>query len=153
MAFPERSACDLALPDRYLRDGAELGAEFSAYRLDLALGALLQDFDRNGGSPPPGRKSGRSPPRGTEQSWTVQVLCPSRYFKELCTHDISIPTYPIGYDAGCAALLLRFGQRMRDCCSDSGRPGGVFKPLKKIGQPGGRVLLTLFALPLLQNRR
>ncbi|MBY5399129.1 hypothetical protein HFN01_30390 [Rhizobium leguminosarum] len=43
------------LPDRYLRDGAELGAEFSAYRLDLALGALLQDLDRSAVSPPPGR--------------------------------------------------------------------------------------------------
>ncbi|MGO8055484.1 MULTISPECIES: hypothetical protein [Rhizobium] len=43
------------MPDRYLRDGAELGAEFSAYRLDLALGALLQDLDRSAVSPPPGR--------------------------------------------------------------------------------------------------
>ncbi|MGO6970871.1 hypothetical protein AB9F43_32625 [Rhizobium leguminosarum] len=40
------------MPDRYLRDGAELGAEFSAYRLDLALGALLQDLDRSAVSPP-----------------------------------------------------------------------------------------------------
>ncbi|WP_205930491.1 hypothetical protein [Rhizobium leguminosarum] len=30
-----------------MRDGAELGAEFSAYRLDLALGALQQDLDRS----------------------------------------------------------------------------------------------------------
>ncbi|WP_206683606.1 hypothetical protein [Rhizobium changzhiense] len=89
--------------DRYSKDGAELGAEFAAYRLDLALGALLQDLDRNGVSPPQAENQDGSPPRGAEQSRTVQVLCPSRYFKELCTHDISIPTYPIGYDAGCAA--------------------------------------------------
>ncbi|NKM61674.1 hypothetical protein GFL58_11665 [Rhizobium leguminosarum bv. viciae] len=40
------------LLDRYLRDGAELGAEFSAYRLDLALGALQQDLDRSAVSLP-----------------------------------------------------------------------------------------------------
>lgn len=57
--FPKGLLAIWHLPDRYLRDGAELGAEFSAYRLDLALGALLQDLDRNGVSPPPGRKSGR----------------------------------------------------------------------------------------------
>ncbi|ANP91939.1 hypothetical protein BA011_39625 (plasmid) [Rhizobium leguminosarum] len=42
------------------------------------------------------------------------------YFKGLCTLDISIPTYPIGYDAGCAALLSRFGRRMGIATSDSG---------------------------------
>ncbi|MBY3133842.1 hypothetical protein [Rhizobium laguerreae] len=99
-----------------MRDGAELGAEFSAYRLDLALGALQQDLDRSAVSPPPGRYQDGSLPRGKKQPLTVQVLCPLRtYFKELCTLDISIPTYPIGYDAGCAALFLRFGRRMRDC--------------------------------------
>ncbi|NNU50961.1 hypothetical protein G9X68_28200 [Rhizobium sp. WYCCWR 11279] len=104
MAFPERVCLRFwYLLDRYSKDGAELGAEFAAYRLDLALGALLQDLDRNGVSPPQAENQDGSPPRGAEQSRTVQVLCPSRYFKELCTHDISIPTYPIGYDAGCAA--------------------------------------------------
>ncbi|MBY3210064.1 hypothetical protein [Rhizobium laguerreae] len=97
--------------DRYLRDGAELGAEFSAYRLDLALGALPQDLDRSAVSPPPGRYRTVLCRAVLKQPLTVQVLCPLRtYFKELCTLDISIPTYPIGYDAGCAALPLRFGQ-------------------------------------------
>ncbi|NKK65147.1 hypothetical protein GFL39_16570 [Rhizobium leguminosarum bv. viciae] len=76
-------------------DCAELGAEFSAYRLDLALGALLQDLDRSGLSLPQADNQDGSPPRGTEQPLTVQVLCPLRtYFKQLCTLDISLPKYP-----------------------------------------------------------
>lgn len=39
----------------YARENArELKAEFSAYCLDLALGALLQDLDRSGVPLPPG---------------------------------------------------------------------------------------------------
>ncbi|MBY5706436.1 hypothetical protein HFO38_27585 [Rhizobium leguminosarum] len=112
MAFPERvclrfGICWIAI----CGTAAELGAEFSAYRLDLALGALLQDLDRSGLSLSQADNQDGSSPRGTEQPLTVQVLCPLRtFFKELCTLDISLPKYPIDYDAGCAALLLRFGQ-------------------------------------------
>ncbi|NKK80017.1 hypothetical protein GFL51_21545 [Rhizobium leguminosarum bv. viciae] len=54
------------LLDRYLRDGAELGAEFSADRLDLALGALPQTLGGSGLSLPQADNQDGSPPRGTE---------------------------------------------------------------------------------------
>ncbi|NKM14465.1 hypothetical protein E0I74_22520 [Rhizobium laguerreae] len=71
------------------RDGAELGAEFSAYRLDLALGVLLQNLGGSGVSLPQASNQDGSPPRGLNSHRPSRCFAHCGRTSKSCARSIS----------------------------------------------------------------